>query len=82
MTFSAVDYLAYRSELREVNETNFVRSDAKMEQRLVEFRAELRTEMAALRGDMKVELHAMKAELIKWMFLFWAGTALAGLLLK
>jgi hypothetical protein len=82
MTFSAVDYLAYRSELREVNETNFVRSDAKMEQRLAEFRAELRTEMAALRGDMKVELHAMKAELIKWMFLFWAGTALAGLLLK
>lgn len=74
--------LAFRSELREVNETNFVRSDAKMEQRLAEFRAELRTEMAALRGDMKVELHAMKAELIKWMFLFWAGTALAGLLLK
>jgi hypothetical protein len=89
MTFSAVDYLAYRSELREVNENNFVRSDAKMEQRLAEFRGELRTEMAALRGDMrvelhamKVELHAMKAELIKWMFLFWAGTALAGLLLK
>ena len=110
MTFSAVEYLAYRSELREVNESNFARADAKMEQRLAELRAEirgeigqlrteigqlrteigqLRTEIAELRGqilgvrgDVKGELAALKAELIKWMFLFWAGTALAGLLLK
>ena len=89
MTFSAVDYLAYRSELREVNESNFARADAKMEQRLAELRAELRSEIAELRGqilgvrgDVKGELAALKAELIKWMFLFWAGTALAGLLVK
>ena len=50
----------YRSELREQNEMNFARFDAKLEQRLAE----------------------LKAELIKWMFLFWAGTALAGLLLR
>jgi hypothetical protein len=96
MTFSAVDYLAYRSELREVNESNFARADAKMEQRLAELRAEIRGEIGQLRaeiadlrgqilgvrGDVKGELAALKAELIKWMFLFWAGTALAGLLVK
>jgi hypothetical protein len=81
--------LAFRSELREVNESNFARADAKMEQRLAELRAELRSEIAELRGqilgvrgDVKGELAALKAELIKWMFVFWAGTALAGLLLK
>jgi len=57
----------YRSELREQNELNFARFDSRLDQRM----AELRT-----------ELHSMKAELIKWMFLFWAGTALAGLLLR
>jgi hypothetical protein len=60
----------YRSELKELNELNFARFDAKLEQRIAELRAELRT-----------EIHGLKAELIKWMFLFWAGTALAGLLL-
>lgn len=57
----------YRSELQDVNEANFARFDAKLDQRIAELRA---------------ELHALKAELIKWMFLFWAGTALGGLLLR
>jgi hypothetical protein len=81
--------LAFRSELRQTNDANFARLDAKLAEFRAEMRAEMaalrsemRQEMAALRGDMKAELHAMKAELMKWMFLFWAGTALAGLLLK
>jgi hypothetical protein len=92
--------LAYRSELERVSDAYLQRSDAKLEQRLAEFRAEfgaeLRSEMDALRGEMhefksevrseiaalRNEMHAMKADLIKWMFLFWAGTALGGLLLK
>jgi hypothetical protein len=57
--------MSYRSELEEQNEVNFARFDAKLDQRV----AELRT-----------EIQGLKAELIKWMFLFWAGTALAGLL--
>lgn len=55
----------YRAELRELNELNFTRFDAKLEQRIAEVKAEIRQEIAALR-----------AEIIKWMFLFWAGTAL------
>jgi hypothetical protein len=31
---------------------------------------------------MKGELQSLKAELIKWMFLFRAGTTLAGLLYR
>lgn len=96
--------LTYRSELRELNEANFSRFDAKLEQRLAELRGELRTEMHALagglrsemhamggdlraemhamRGELRADMHAMKADMIKWMFLFWAGNALAGLLFR
>ena len=57
--FNSVD-ATYRADLKELNELNFARFDAKLEQRLAE----------------------LKADLVKWMFVFWAGTALAGLLLR
>jgi hypothetical protein len=60
--FNQVD-ATYRAELRELNELNFARFDAKLEQRVAE-----------LRRDLDVGLHQLKAELVKWMFLFWAGT--------
>ena len=53
----------FRAELRELNDRNFQRFEAKLEQRVGILGADLRTEMADL-----------KAELIKWMFLFWLGT--------
>lgn len=36
-----------------------------------------------LRSDMRAQLADQRAELLKWMFLFWAGTVvpLAGLIL-
>ena len=52
--FNQVD-AQYKSELKDLGEQYFGR-----------FRAELRSELAALRADMA-----------KWMFLYWAGTALA-----
>ena len=57
----------YKSDLREMNELNFARFDAKLEQRVAEIRA---------------EMHVLKADLIKWMFLFFAGSALASVLLS
>ncbi len=69
--FNAVD-LTYRTDLRELNELNFARFDAKLEQRLAELRAEFRTEVAQLRIG-----------LLRWMFGFWVTTLLgiAGLLM-
>jgi len=63
--FNDVD-ATYRGDLRELNELNFARFDAKLEQRLAELKAELRAEIQAVRAD-----------LVKWMFVFWAPTALA-----
>lgn len=59
---NAVD-ASYRLELREQNEANFARFEAKLDQRIAEAVATLREEMAALRAD-----------IIKWMFVFWIGT--------
>lgn len=49
--FNQVD-ATYRADLRELNDLNFARFEAKLEQRLSE----------------------LKADLVKWMFIFWAGT--------
>jgi vacuolar-type H+-ATPase subunit C/Vma6 len=65
--FNAVD-ATYRADLRELNETNFARFDAKLEQRLAELRAELLVRIAD--GE---------SRMIKWMFAFWAPTALTTL---
>ncbi len=54
---------AYRADLRQLNELNFARSDARLEQRIAELRADLTVAIAGVRTD-----------LIKWMFMFWAGT--------
>ena len=87
--FNAVD-LTYRSELRELNELNFARFDAKSEQRLAELRAELRGEIAGLRAEMRTgfqelraEVERVRAELLRWMFGFWVSTliGIAGLLI-
>ena len=46
----------YRGQLRELNELNFARFDAKLEQRLAELKAELREGIEALRGEFRAEL--------------------------
>jgi hypothetical protein len=59
----------YRSELAALNELNFAKFDAKLEQRVAELRAEFRD----LRGELRAELREVKADLLKWMFVFVAG---------
>jgi len=53
----------YRADLEELNELNFARFDAKLEQRIFELRSELHQEIARL-----------ETRLVRWMFLFWVGT--------
>jgi len=88
--FNAVD-LTYRADLRELNELNFARFDAKLEQRLAELRAELltelrteiaglraelRTQIADLRVEFRTDLQQVRTELLRWMFGFWVTTLL------
>ncbi len=57
--FNKVD-ATYRTELRELNELNFGRFDAKLE---------------ALESRLEARMAAFEARVIKWMFLFWVGQA-------
>lgn len=82
--FNQVD-ATYRSDLRELNELNFARFDARLEQRLAELRAELRIELQTglaaqgakldiLRAEMLRGMADLRAELLRWAFLFWVTT--------
>ena len=82
--FNAVD-ATYRTDLRELNELNFARFDAKLEQRLAELRAELRSELHVglagqgarldvLKAELLKGMADLRAELLRWAFLFWVTT--------
>ncbi len=73
--FNQVD-ATYRADLRELNELNFARFDAKLEQRWAQLDAKLEQRVAELRGEFRSELRDLKAELMKWMFIFVAGGTL------
>ena len=60
---------AYRTELREINEHNFARFDAKLEHRLAESDARWERRL----GELRVELRETRADLIRWTFVFVAG---------
>ena len=68
--FNDVD-ATYRADPRALNELNFARFDAKLEQRFAESDAGWERRLAELR----VEIHRTRADLVKWMFVFWAPTA-------
>jgi hypothetical protein len=55
-----------RAEIREVADLYFARFEARLEKGL---------------GEVRAEMAGERADLIKWMFIFWAGTVipLAGL---
>lgn len=67
----------YRTELKELNEANFARFDDKLERRVAELKAELRTEIAtgfaateARFEQVRLEIAAARSDMIKWMFVF------------
>ena len=94
--FNAVD-ATYRNDLRELNELNFQRFDARVEQRFAEADARLEQRFSAFRaeierrlaepcgeiGGLRTQVADTRAELLKWMFGFWIATLvpLAGLIL-
>jgi hypothetical protein len=80
--FNQVD-ATYRIELRELNELNFARFDAKLEQRIAELRAELASlegRLLARLGVVEGRFGTLEGRLVRWMFLFWVaslGTSIA-----
>ena len=82
--FNQVD-ATYRADLRELNELNFQRFDAKLEQRVGVLEATFEQRIGVLEAtleqrigmlDAKLDQRVaeLRAELIRWMFVFWAGT--------
>ena len=70
--FNDVD-ATYRANLREINDINFARFEARLREEIAGVRAELRTEIANLGAQLRTEMAALRAELIRWMFVFWIG---------
>ena len=70
--FNAVD-ATYRSDLRELNELNFARFDAKVEQRFAQLDAKLEQRVAELRAEMRAGFAEFETRLTKRMFAFWVG---------
>jgi hypothetical protein len=72
----------YRSDLRELNELNFARFDAKVEQRMAELRAEVNSRIAELRVEMREgfarvdqRFAEFEAKLTNRLFAFWVAQA-------
>ena len=74
--FNSVD-ATYRSDLRELNELNFSRFDAKLEQRAAQLDAKIDQRFGELRQELRASLANLRSELIKWSFVFFATAALA-----
>ena len=64
---------SYRLELHQLNEANFARFEAKLDQRAAELRAEMREGVANLRTHLSGQLVVH----MRWMFGMWATLFLA-----
>ena len=83
--FNSVD-ATYRSDLRELNELNFARFDAKLEQRVAELDAKMERRIAELRAELRVEMREgfaqvdkrfaeFETKLTNRLFAFWVAQA-------
>jgi hypothetical protein len=86
--FNSVD-ATYRSDLREINELNFARFDAKLEQRvasldakIVILDAKVDQRFAEQRESLTSRLALFESRMTRWMLTLWTSTmlGLAGLL--
>jgi hypothetical protein len=77
--FNQVD-ATYRAELRELNELNFARFDAKLEQRLAELNAKwgvrwdkLDAKLERRLAEFEARLERRLGEQTQWLFVAWAS---------
>jgi len=81
--FNAVD-ATYRNELREINELNFARFDAKLEQRLAlvdagmaQLEARLDARMAQFEARIERRIGELQQSMLRWMIGLWVPTGIA-----
>src|SRR5205809_8111849 len=70
--FNAVD-ATYKEELRELNELNFARFDAKLEQRAAELRTDIQTGLARLERGLLAPIGTTKRHLARLTLAVWHG---------
>jgi hypothetical protein len=74
----------YRGQLRALNELNFARFDAKVEQRMAELRADLNTKIDRVHAELGAKIDGVAAQLtatlerrlgdqLRWLFVAWAS---------
>ena len=75
---------SYRAEIKDLFAAHFGRFEEKLERRLAEtaanlgrFEEKLERRLAETTAELRVEIHSVKADLIKWTFVFWAPVAMA-----
>jgi hypothetical protein len=84
--FNSVD-ATYQSSLRELNEINFARFDAKLEQRIAGVESRLGTRIDSLEAKMNMRfaeqgealvtrIASSESRMIRWMVTLWTGTIL------
>jgi hypothetical protein len=83
LTNELVDWLnqvdaTYRSDLRDLNERNFARFDAKLQQRTSELRADLQTGLARLEGGLLARIGQAERRLARMTLVLWVAM-LAGM---
>jgi hypothetical protein len=72
--FNMVD-ATYRADLRDLNELNFARFDAKLEQRVAELRAEMHAGFSRLESLINQSMAELETRLTRRMFNFWIAQA-------
>ncbi len=73
--FNRVD-ATYKGELRELNELNFARFTARMDQRFAEFEvrfAQFEARMEKRQGELEVRMERGFKEQTRWMFVAWTS---------
>ncbi len=82
---------SYRAEIKDLFAAHFGRFEEKLErhtaetathfahfeEKLARFEEKFEHRLAATKAELRVEIQSVKADLIKWTFLFWAPVALA-----
>ena len=74
--FNAVDAL-YKADLKEINELNWERFKDHLDSRLKSMDAHVESRLQAMDARLDSRVDGLRADLMKWMFIYWSGTVAA-----